>query len=184
MTVRYDRPMKLLVVAVLATSSVAAHAKPAIEGMYEVVKAREKGKPEVEVGPAMAQGTRSRWARIIVSFEGSKMSATSQRLKEDSGAFRACLATVSTGLAWTRNGFTVAHDVEGGSTHIAFQQLNASGHDAASSGCSANIKRGTYKILKATGGTVKVEAPDGGELTLAKITSDKPDWVTIFKTTK
>jgi hypothetical protein len=160
----------------VVTPAVAGGTKPLLEGSYEVVRSTDnKSGAEVVVGDVL-KGQRRLWVRIVLTFDGDKLTSTLQSLapaKRLPGAYEGCEARVETTVVWNAKGYTIAQPVSGGSDVILFSELTEKKEKAASTGCSNGIDPGTFTVVLTKDG-VRLDAA-AGFLTL-KRTELKPDW--------
>lgn len=162
--------------ASVATPAVAGGTKPLLAGSYEVVRAKDnKTGTEVVVGDVL-KGQSRLWVRIVLTFEGDKLTSTLQSLapgKRLPGAYEGCEARVETTVAWNAKGYTIAQSVSGGSDVILFSELTAKNEKAASTGCRNSIEPGTFTVVLMKDG-VRLDGAAGS--LILKRTELKPNW--------
>jgi hypothetical protein len=163
-----------------ATPAIAGGSKPLLDGSYEVVRIKNTSGPEIDVGEVL-KGQSRLWARVVLTFDGDKLSSTTQGLapaKHMSGAFEACEARVETTVVWSAKGYTVAQPVSGGSEVTVFSQLDEKNEKAAALNCTDSIDAGTFTVVLMKDG-VRLDTTRGS--LVLKRTELKPNWKAVVR---
>jgi hypothetical protein len=163
-----------------ATPAIAGGSKPLLNGSYEVVRIKNASGPEIDVREA-SKGQSRLWARVVLTFDGDKLSSTTQGLapaKHMPGAFEACEALVETIVVWSAKGYTVAQAVNGGAEVTVFSQLDENNEKSVALKCTNSIEAGTYTVVLMKD-AVRLDTTEGS-LTL-KRTELKPNWKAVVR---
>jgi hypothetical protein len=173
------RTAQTLVLLAFAASPTLAAPKPAVQGSYEIVTIRPKKGPEVQVRPMILDSLKSLgtvWARLLVGFDGTNITITSQQLIGKPGAYIACVASATAAVTWKTASFNLGTKIVGRASHSSFKTLTPTEADQDESNCNASLDPGTYAVGK-QGDLVTLKGPDGSVLMLAGASdADKPDW--------
>jgi hypothetical protein len=149
--------------SVLLLAGAVAHAEP-IEGLYEVAKVDDK--PAADV----LKTAETVWARYLLAYRAGKVSARVEVIHKtkDADRFVACSATVTVGVVWKGDSYTVADEAtaeSGFMTLVRGKEGDRTKVSAEQKTCTVNLPKGTYKAAKTKDGA-KLTLDAGGVFTL------------------
>lgn len=167
---------KLVLWAVLgwSASAFADHA-PLLEGTYEVWKLQQPGKPDQILNDGVATKKTS-WNRMLFTYDGNKITMTSQMLHvdKDSGQYVGCQVSTTSAVTWTATSYTVTLATKADETITHFKQLTHKDTKTASEGCSTSIEAATWTVKPGDQPTIS----QGDQTVVLRATKLDPAWQT------
>ena len=172
---------QLLCVAFLLSTIHTASAgepRPLLTGSYEVARfVPPGGGKEIELGPRFANGIHAEWGRVVLTFDGARLTMTSQALRKKNGRYEACSSSVTGGIVWTRDGYSIPVKVDAQVTMTTFETLTRKHAKANDNTCSVSLDANSLIVVP--GAEPKLESPQG--TMILKRTSVDVDWKKVVK---